>query len=111
MKTTNRLSAANTQTVLTRKPTLEANVATPTLAKSPNSHQLFAAIVQRFAPRHRKARSTFRVFPTGTAEYPWRIAELATEQTVSCHKSLSFALKKCTQLNQWRGKGATNETN
>jgi len=86
-------------------------VATPTLAKSPNSHQLFAAIVQRFALRHRKARSTFRVFPTGRAEYPWRIAEFATEQTVSCHKSLSFALNKCTRLNRSRGKGANHESN
>src|SRR5579863_1745789 len=110
MKTTNRLSAANTQTVLTRKPTLEANVATPTLAKSPNSHQLFAAIARPVAPRHRKPRPTFRVFPTGTAEYLWRIAELTTEQTVSCHKSLSLALKKCTRLNHSCGKGVRHES-
>ncbi len=86
-------------------------MATSTLAKSPNSHQLFAAIARPLAPRHQKPWLTFRVFPTGRAEYPWRIAEFATEQTVSCHKSLSFALKKCTRLNQWRGKGGTNETN
>lgn len=86
-------------------------MATSTLAKSPNSHQLLAVTAGPFARRYRKARSTFRVFPTGAAGYPWRIAELVAEQTVSCHKSLSFALKKCARLNQSRAKGATDETN
>jgi hypothetical protein len=85
-------------------------VATSTLANSPNPHQLFAAIARAAAPSHRKPRATFRVFPTGTTKYPWRLEELGIEQTVSCHKSLTFALKKCTRLNQSRRKGATNET-
>jgi hypothetical protein len=87
-------------------------VATPTLAKSPNPHQFLPKLARPFAPpSHPKPQFAFCVFPTGKAVYPWRIAALATNQTVSFHKSLRFALSKCTRLNQWRGKGARNETN
>ena len=42
----------------------------------------------------------FSVFATGEAESPWRIAASATDQTISRHKSLSYALRKCTRLNE-----------
>ena len=42
----------------------------------------------------------FRVFPTGEAEYSWRIAALATDQTISRHRSLTYALRKCSRLNE-----------
>jgi hypothetical protein len=40
------------------------------------------------------------VLPTGEAEYHWRIVALATNQTISHHKSLTYALRKCTRLNR-----------
>jgi hypothetical protein len=87
-------------------------VATSTLAKLLNSHPLFAARV-RLSARSScpKPQPHFRVFPTGDAEYHWRIAALANNRTISQHKSLSFALRKCTRLNEQRGRGARNETN
>jgi hypothetical protein len=87
-------------------------VATPTLANSLNAHPLFARIVRPVASRrYPKPQSTFRVFPTGEAEYRWRIAASATNQTISRHKSLSFALRKCTQLNHRSGEGARHDSN
>ena len=87
-------------------------MATSTLANSPNPYQLFAAIVQPFAPRtYQKPQPNFRVFPTGDAEYHWRIVALGTSRTISRHKILSFALKKCTRLNEQRDEGGRNETN
>jgi hypothetical protein len=86
-------------------------VATATLANSPNSHQLLADTVRPFAPAsHPKLQTEFRVFPTGDAEYHWRIAALANNRTISQHKSLSFALRKCTRLNRQHREGARNET-
>ena len=85
-------------------------MATPTLANPLNPHQLFAT--RSFALTSRpKLRPHFRVFPTDEAEYHWRIAALATDQTVSLHKSLSFALRKCKRLNNRSGKGAGHEIN
>jgi hypothetical protein len=79
-------------------------VAPSTLAKSPNSHQLFAQVVRPFTPQSSpKSRPNFVVFPTGEAGYPWRIGALGTSRTVSRHKSLSFALRKCNRLNQQLG--------
>ena len=75
-------------------------MATPTLANPLSSH-----------PRYPKPQSGFRVFPTGEAEYSWRIAPLASNQTISRHKSLGFALRKCTQLNKQSGKGARHDSN
>jgi hypothetical protein len=64
-------------------------VATPTLANPFSLH-----------PRCPKPQPGFRVFPTGEAEYSWRIAALASNQTVSRHKSLAYAIRKCTRLNE-----------
>lgn len=80
-------------------------MATSTLANPPNSYQLFGETVRPFAPpTHPTSQSEFRVFPTGKAEYHWRVVALATSRTISHHKSLSLALKKCTRLNEQRGK-------
>jgi hypothetical protein len=82
-------------------------MATLTLANPLNAHQLFARTVRPAASlRYPKPQSDFRVFPTGEAEYHWRIAALDTNQTISRHKSLSFALRKCTRLNDRSGEGA-----
>jgi hypothetical protein len=82
-------------------------VATSTLAKPLSAHQLFARIVRPLASRHSpKLQPDFRVFPTGEAEYCWRIVVSATNQTISRHKSLGFALRKCTRLNNRSGEGA-----
>ena len=87
-------------------------MATSTLANPFNSHPPLAKIVRPFAPQsHPKSQSAFRVFPTGEAEYYWRIAASATNQTVSRHMSLTYALRKCARLNGQRRKGASNETN
>jgi len=87
-------------------------VATPTLANPLNPHPLFARIVRPVASsRYLKPQSDFRVFPTGEAEYRWRITALATNQTISLHKSLSFALRKCTRLNDRSGEGARHGSN
>lgn len=56
-------------------------------------------------------RPDFRVFPTGEAEYHWRIAALTTNQTISRHKSLSFAIRKCSRLNERSDKGVRNGSN
>ena len=87
-------------------------MATSTLANPLNSHRLLADVARPFAPPTcRKSQPAFRVFPTGKTEYHWRIVALATNQTISRHKSLTFALRKCTRLNKQRGGGAGNETN
>jgi hypothetical protein len=87
-------------------------VAAPTVAKSPNPHQFSAEILRPFAlPICPKPQPAFLVFPTGTTEYPWRVAALASNRTISRHKSLSFALRKCTSLNKKRSTGGRNETN
>ena len=85
-------------------------MATLTVAKS--SHRLFAELAPPFTPLpHPKVQPEFRVFATGEAEYHWRVAASATNQTISRHKSLSFAIRKCTRLNKQRSEGAKNETN
>ena len=77
-------------------------MARPTLANPPRHQQLLASP---------KPRPDFRVFPVSEAEYHWRIVVLATNQTISRHKSLSFAIRKCTQLNSRSGRGASNDSN
>lgn len=75
-----------------------------TLANFPNPHQLFAEIPRLFArPRYPEPHLEFLVFPSSEAEYHWRITALSTNRTVSRHKSLVFALRKCTRLNERRG--------
>ena len=75
-------------------------MAKPTLAKSPHPHQLLVGAVRPFAPaRHLKSQCEFRVFPTGEAEHPWRIAAFETNRTISSHKSLNYAVRKCARLN------------
>ena len=87
-------------------------MATSTLANPSSSHWLLAETGRLFAPPiYRKSLPEFRVFPTGQTEYHWRIVALASNRTISRHNSLKFALKKCTWLNNRRGKGARNETN
>ena len=87
-------------------------MAVPTLANSPNCHQLLADVVRPFVPQScPKSQSAFRVFPTSEAEFHWRIAAITTNRTISRHKSLTFALKKCTRLNEQRSEGGRNETN
>ena len=83
-------------------------MAKPTVA-NPLRAQLFAAATPTFAES--SYHKPFRVFPTGEAEYHWRIAALPTNQTISRHKSLSFALRKCTRLNSRHGKGAKHAIN
>ena len=78
-------------------------MAASTLANSPKSHQLLADIARSLAPLTcRKSQPEFQVFPTGEAEYHWRIVALATDRTISRHKSLTYALRKCTRLNEQR---------
>jgi hypothetical protein len=87
-------------------------VATPTLANPLNTHQLFARIVRPVASRrYPKPQFDFHVFPTGETVYHWRISSLATNKTISRHKSLSFALRKCTRLNDRSGEGARHDSN
>jgi hypothetical protein len=79
-------------------------VATPTVANSPNPPQLFAESLRPVAPMVRpKPQPEFLVFPTGTVEYHWCIVALAANRTISRHKSLTFALRKCIRLNEQRG--------
>ena len=87
-------------------------MATSTLANSSNPHRLFAETARPFVPPpHAKSQFQFQLFPTGKPEYHWRIVALATNRTISRHKSLTGALRKCTRLNKQRGEGARNETN
>ena len=76
-------------------------MATSTLANSRQSHQLVTGMTR---PSYPKPQPRFHVFPTGKAEYHWRVAALATNRTISRHKSLTLALRKCTRLNEPRGK-------
>ena len=64
-------------------------MATPTLANPFSPHPPYSK------PPHRVC-----VLSTGEAEYPWHIVALATNQAISRHKSLSYALRKCTRLNE-----------
>ena len=87
-------------------------MATSTLANSSNPHRLFAETARPFVPpTHPKSQPQFRVFATGTADYPWGIVAVASNRTIFHHQSLTFALRKCTRLNKQRGEGARNETN
>ena len=87
-------------------------MATSTLANPFDPHQSLAGVVRPFALRtYPKPQPKFRVFPTGDAEYHWRIAASATNQTISRHKSLVFAIRKCTSLNKQSIEGAKNATN
>ena|SRR5579885_2536813 len=79
-------------------------MATSTLANPPHYHR-FPATARTFAPSDDPKRPPeFRVFPSAEGEYPWRVVALATRQTISRHKSLSFALMKCARLNEQRRK-------
>ncbi len=60
----------------------------------PKALQLFAQASES------KLESKFRVFPTTEAECPWRIVALTSNQTISRHKSLTYALRKCARLNE-----------
>ncbi len=87
-------------------------MAESTLANSLKSIQFSAAIVRANArSKHRQLQSEFRVFPIAEGEYHWRIAALETNGTISRHKSLSFALRKCTRLNKQRRGGTSHEIN
>lgn len=87
-------------------------MATSTLANPLNAHQLFARMVRPVASRrYPKLHPDFRVFPTGEAEYHWRIVAITTNQTISRHKSLGFAVRKCSRLNGRGGEGARNDNN
>lgn len=87
-------------------------MATSTLANPHSCHQSFPEIARLFAPPScPKTQPAYLVFPTGMAEYQWRVAALATKRTISRHKSLAVALRKCTRLNKQHGKGTRNETN
>jgi len=68
--------------------------------------------VRPFAPlTYAKSHPEFQVFPTGEAKYHWRIVARGTSRTISRHKSLTFALRKCARLNEQRSEGARNEIN
>ena len=76
-------------------------MATSTLANSSTSHQLVAETVRQFAVTSGpKLQSHFLVFPASNAEYPWHVTVSATKRTISRHKSLIRAIKKCTRLNE-----------
>jgi hypothetical protein len=80
-------------------------VAASTVTNPTNAHQLFPGTARVFPLPHRpKAHPHFRVFPTGETEYHWCIVALATNRTISRHKSLARALRKCSWLNEQRGK-------
>lgn len=86
-------------------------MAKPTLPNSFSPHQFLPVLARPFAlTSYRKPQREFRVFPTGESEYHWRIVGIPSNRTVSRHKSLNFALKKCTLLNE-RCKGVRNENN
>lgn len=86
-------------------------MATSTLANSRDPHRLSRNLFRPVAsPSYPKPQPEFRVFPTGESKYHWRIVVLPTNRIVSRHNSLSFALKKCTLLNE-RRKGVKNENN
>ena len=87
-------------------------MAASTVANPPDAHRSPRNLARPFAPPSSpKAQSELRVFPTEESEYHWRIVALPSNQTLSRHKSLAFALRKCTRLNQQRSKGARHETN
>lgn len=41
----------------------------------------------------------FLVFPTLNSTFPWRIAAVATNRTISRHKNLGLAIQKAERLN------------
>jgi hypothetical protein len=87
-------------------------MATPTLANPRNAHQLLAEATRPLtALSYPKSQLYFRVFPTGQAEYYWCIVASATNQTISRHKSLSFAITKCKRLNDLSREGARHDIN
>lgn len=80
-------------------------MAASTLTNPTNAHHLFPKVARVFPlPDHPEGHPQFRVFPTGESEYHWRIVVLASNQTISRHKSLAIALSKCSSLNQQRSK-------
>ena len=76
-------------------------MAKSTLAKSASPHR-FVAEVTRPRPSKNSAKSVrnFVVFPTGTLGYPWHVVTSSTHRTISRHKSLRYALRKCSRLNE-----------
>lgn len=85
-------------------------MATPTVANSQRHPELFAEGGRSLAEPICPGAHQFHVYPTGEAEYHWRIAAFASNVTISRHKSLKFALKKCTWLNVLRGQGVRNDS-
>ncbi|HZP63825.1 MAG TPA: hypothetical protein VFB28_10460 [Terriglobales bacterium] len=76
-------------------------MAVSTLANPSNSHQPLRTRARTSSPAfHLPSTPKFRVLATGEADYHWRIVALATNHTVSHHKSLTYALRKCTRLNR-----------
>lgn len=45
------------------------------------------------------AQPSFMIFPSTTAIYTWRIVGMESGRTISRHKLLAEALRKCEQLN------------
>jgi hypothetical protein len=87
-------------------------VATPTLANSSSSLQSSIRGVRPFPPlTQTKSQPRFLVFPCQKAKFNWQIVSLGTSRTISRHKSLSFALRKCTSLNKQRRGGPSHEIN
>lgn len=75
-------------------------MAASTLANSLHPHQLRAALAPSSArQRCLKPQPEFRVFSTGESKHPWRIAAFETNRTISRHKSLNYAIRKCARLN------------
>jgi len=83
-------------------------VATPTLANFPNPHQLRAENLWTVAARTQTGKPEFLVLATGEPEYHWGIADVAANRMISRHKSLAYALRKCTRLNEQRDKAQLN---
>lgn len=79
-------------------------MATPTVANRSNSHRSLAKASRQFSPVFQsKSKPQFQVFPTGEAEYHWRI--VANSRTISRHQNLNSALRKCTRLNKQHDRG------
>lgn len=78
-------------------------MAKSTLANSRYSQQIFAEVARPLGPQNSPiCQLKFAVFATGVSEHPWRVADPTNNQTISRHKILRHALRKCTRLNKCR---------
>jgi hypothetical protein len=59
---------------------------------------LFVEILRPVVPPRPKLE--FMVFPTRTDTYVWKIVGIETNRTISRHKNLREALRRCAQLNR-----------